>query len=95
MAKKVPLPEDYQNITENLYEAVMVTARRARKIAADQKIEIEKEMHQVVLEPSENPDAEDVVRQETDGIYLQLEKPTKIAFRELANLDLEWEYREK
>jgi len=84
------LPEDFEEKTDNLYEAIMVVARRARKIAANQKLEIENTMN---MTESEEEIIEDENREEPT-LYLELEKPTKIAFRELSEDDLDFDYRE-
>ncbi len=90
MDPKFHLPEDFEEKTDNLYEAIMVVARRARKIAANQKLEIENTMN---MTESEEEIIEDENREEPT-LYLELEKPTKIAFRELSKDDLDFDYRE-
>ena len=90
METKFYLPEDFEEKTDNLYEAIMIVARRARKISANQKLEIENTMHIV---ESEEEIIEDENREEPT-LYLELEKPTRIAFRELSEDDLDFDYRE-
>jgi DNA-directed RNA polymerase subunit K/omega len=91
MAKEIPFPEDFEAVTNNIYEAVMVVAHRARKIATDQKLEIEKNM--TVVEPEEEKEEEPPAKEAK--VEYNFEKPTIIAFRELIDKDLEFEYREK
>jgi len=93
MPHKFLLPEDFEGKTGNVYEAVMVVARRARKIAADQKVEIEKSMHQI--EVTEEQEAVPPPLDDSNNVYLKLDKPTRIAFDELFHQELEYEYREK
>ncbi len=90
MEHRQPLPEDFEEKTDNIYEAIMVVARRARKVAANQKLEIENTMHMV---ESEEEIVEDENREEST-LYLELEKPTRIAFRELIEDDLDFDYRD-
>ena len=87
-----PLPEDFEDKTDNIYEAIMVVARRARRISLDQKLEIERTVQDSRPEEELAEDAEAVVNE--DNLYLELEKPTRIAFNELYNGELEYEYRD-
>ncbi len=89
------LPEDFENKTSNVYEAIMVVARRARKIAADQKVEIEKSMQRIETNAEENIEEVLTPPIDSNNVYLKLEKPTKIAFEELTRQEIDFEYREK
>ncbi len=92
MKKDIPLPEDMDKSVENVYEAVMIIARRARKIGADQKLEIDKMLNlsETESEEEESLEEEDCIKPE-----INYEKPSVIAMRELTKGDLEFEYREK
>ena len=90
MSETAPFPEDLENTTENIYEAIMVIARRARKIGADQKLEIEKTLS--MIEAEEEPDEETEVREKPVHDF---EKPTMIAIRELRGSKLSYEYKDK
>lgn len=92
MKLKQPLPEDFEGKTDNIYEAIMVAARRARKISVDQKMEFEKAI-QNAPPPEEQPEGTETVPDD-DNPYLELEKPTRIALNELYNAELEYEYRD-
>jgi len=92
---KPMLPEDFDNKTSNVYEAIMVVARRARKIAADQKIEIEKSMQRIETPAEENIEEVLTPPDDSNNVYLKLDKPTKIAFEELTRQEIDFEYREK
>ena len=91
MEDLIPYPEDFDKQTDNIYEAVMVLSRRARKIGADQKLEIERFLTNVEAE-EEN---EEEVEVKDEVVRVQLEKPTIIAVNELKRGDLEFEYVEK
>lgn len=81
--------ENSESMTDNIYEAIMVIAKRARKIAADQKFEIEK-----ILTTAEAQEVnEEEVGKDRDDM-LELEKPTVIAMRELFSGELEYEYKD-
>ena len=86
----MPLDEDFSRLSDSIYEAVMVIAKRARKIGADQKFEVEKLLS--TQEPEKEDEEEPVVE---NRINIELEKPTIIALRELSNDELEFEYKEK
>lgn len=90
MKDKMPLDEDFSRLSDSIYEAVMVIAKRARKIGADQKFEVEKLLS--TQEPEKEDEEEPVVE---NRINIELEKPTIIALRELSNDELEFEYKEK
>lgn len=89
MTERIPYPEKFKGLSENIYEAVMIVSKRARKIAANQKIEIERNMN--VVEPEEDTNEES----EVNEVYLSFEKPTMIAFRELEKKELEHNYKGK
>lgn len=89
MEDKIPYPERFQDVSDNIYEAVMIVAKRARKIAANQKIEIERNMN--VVEPEEETDEES----EVSKVYLSFKKPTIIAISELEKQELEYNYKGK
>ena len=90
MSKVVSYFTKYSDEADNIYEAIMVVAKRARKIGADQKFEIEK-----ILSTSEatEENEEEIVKDNEE--LLDIEKPTVIAIRELLNGDLEFEYKDK
>lgn len=90
MEEKVPFPEAFQNRGFNIYEAVMVIAKRARKISADQKLEIESNMN--TKEPEEETETEEEESPKNE-VYLSFEKPTMIALRELEEDNLDVDYR--
>jgi len=90
MEEKLHMSDNFMDITDNVYEAIMIVAKRARKIGADQKIEIEKALSEIQAENEELEEEE-----EKRELEIQLEKPTIIAFRELEQQDLEYEYKEK
>jgi len=90
MEDKHHLSDDFIDITDNVYEAIMIVAKRARKIGTDQKVEIENALSEIQAENEEIEEEE-----EKRELEIQLEKPTVIAFKELVQHDLEFEYKEK
>jgi DNA-directed RNA polymerase subunit K/omega len=90
MKNDYPLAEDFARKTGNVYEVIMVLAKRARKISADQKIEIEKTL---TISDTESEGEEEI--QTEKKITINLEKPLNIAIREFQSDDLEFDYKEK
>jgi DNA-directed RNA polymerase subunit K/omega len=75
----------------------MVVAKRARKISADQKLEIDKLVHPFEQEetmPVEG-EAEMVIKQPEERPNIDFVKPTVLAFSELEKGELEYQYLEK
>jgi len=81
--------ENPESKTDNIYEAIMVIAKRARKIAADQKFEIEK----ILTTAEAEEGSEEEVRTEREDV-IELEKPVVIAMRELFAGELDYEYKD-
>lgn len=90
MSNVVSYFNKFTDDSDNIYEAIMVIAKRARKIGADQKFEIEKILS--VLEAEEDNEQEVGKSRENS---LEMEKPTVIAIRELLDGELEFEYKDK
>lgn len=93
MKENIPYPEDLADCADNIYESVVIIARRARKIGADQKLEIDKMLNTADTGNDEEEGSENVVEREKPE--LEYEKPSIIALRELMGKELEHEYRDK
>jgi len=94
MEEQLFLTDDFTKYTENVYEAIMIIAKRARKIGADQKVEIERLLstHEAQPEEEEPPVVEEKLEVRPE---LEMEKPTIIAFREFLGGDIEFDYKDK
>ncbi|MBC8204570.1 DNA-directed RNA polymerase subunit omega [bacterium] len=90
MDKDYFLAEDFCKETSNVYEAVTVIARRARKIASDQRLEIEKITS--LIESEEETEDKEKEEEQADDTVIDFEKPTMIAMRELQAGELEFDY---
>jgi DNA-directed RNA polymerase subunit K/omega len=95
MSKLVPYPEDFDSITDNIYEAVMVIAKRARKISADQKLEIDKLIHPMEQEETSIEVEGEIARPPEERPVINFPKPAVLAFEELKKKEVEFQYLEK
>jgi len=84
------LINDFEGITENVYEAIMISAIRARQIGRRQKQEID--AYNSTIEASEivNPDDESTEEQGLDHFHHI--KPTIKALRELKEQEIKFYY---
>ena len=84
MSHEMFLAEDFHGKADNVYEAIVAIARRARQIGEDQRKEMDAYLSQVEMlekftEDEENYD--EPVRQHEP--VLQFEKPTILSLREM------------
>ncbi len=99
MVSTVPL-EDLEKHAANVYEAIIVVAKRARQINDDQKRYIEQEIgYDSSLEnsSSEDLDSEEAGREERQAApvkYLRMPKPTTISLDEMLTGKLDFHYAE-
>ena len=89
--KEQYLAEDFDELAENIYEAIIVVARRARKIGEDQRREIDKQIG--TLDLSESAEDESIEEDEEEPHYIRFEKPTMIAMSEMSNGKLKYYYK--
>ena len=85
--------EDIQNKTANIYEAVVVMAKRARQINDDQKMQIQNEMDvSVPIDMRESEDFDDVEidREALLREYKKFPKPSTLAIQEMAEGKIEY-----
>lgn len=89
MAETLPL-DVLETHAENLYEAIVMIARRARQINDRQKQLLEEQVEQYALD--DNLDEEGFTQDVVDRQYLKLPKPTTIAMQEMLDGKLHKQY---
>jgi DNA-directed RNA polymerase subunit K/omega len=100
MASTIPL-EELKKHSTNIYEAIMVIAKRARQINDDQKRLIEQETgYDSSMDDVNDDDIDDdneVIeeRQAQPVKYIRLPKPTSVALEEMLMGKLNYQYAEK
>jgi len=91
-------PKNISNIiakTNNLYEAVIVTARRARQINDQNKLEYNKEAGSLL--PAPDDEFDDRANPDLVKISLEFEKrakPSQAALNELIEKGIEYKFKE-
>jgi len=88
MVSTLPLSK-LEKYSKNIYEAVMVIAKRARQINEEQRIEMERE-----LMFTEEPE-EEKAKEEVEKPYKKLPKPTKVALDEMLQGKIRFRYKEE
>lgn len=87
-----PLPlSQLEKYTTNIYEAIIVLAKRARQINDEQKQTLVNEAD----EEYEDFDDEEVEIEAAKTDYVPLPKPTTLALAELLSGKIKFEYREQ
>ncbi len=101
MASTIPL-EELKKHSANIYEAIMIIAKRARQINDDQKRLIEQEtgydssMDNVNDDDSDDEGPETAEERQTQPLkYIKLPKPTTLALEEMLSGKLNHRYTEK
>lgn len=89
MIKTLPIHE-LDKFADNIYEAILMIARRARQINELQKKVLDAEA--ASISNSDNYDDEGVNQDLVDRQYLRLPKPTTIALQEMLQGKLTKEY---
>lgn len=91
MSRTISL-NDLEKLSNNIYEAIVVIAKRAKQINEEQKSidEIETEME----ESLDNYDEDEVAEgdEEVERKVIKLPKPTEIAITELLAGKIKWDY---
>ena len=85
------LGEDFEELADNIYEAIIVIAKRARSIGESQKREIDSQIG--TLELAETPDDDLFDDEETEPEFRIYEKPTILAMQEMKTGQLKYDYR--
>jgi DNA-directed RNA polymerase subunit K/omega len=101
MASTIPL-EELKKHSTNIYEAIMIIAKRARQINDDQKRVIEQEtgydssMDNVNDDDSDDDSSESSEERQAQPIkYIKFPKPTTLALEEMLSGRLNYRYAEK
>ncbi len=92
MIQTLPL-EQLDKYADNVYEAIIMIARRAKEINRRQKEVLDAEAAAVTND--DNYDDEGVSQDPVDHQYLKLPKPTTIALQEMLEGKLTKEYLEE
>ena len=92
MSSTIPLSE-LEKLSGNLYEAIIVIAKRARQINEEQKslIDIETEMDDS-MDDYEDEEEEMEEQEEIPRKVIKLPKPTEIAIQEMLSGKIKWDY---
>lgn len=100
MASTIPI-EDLKKHSTNIYEAIMIIAKRARQINDDQKRLIEQETgYDSSMDSINDDDTEDENEAAEERLaqpvkYIKLPKPTTLALDEMMSGRLNYRYAEK
>jgi DNA-directed RNA polymerase subunit K/omega len=99
MEKRIFLAEDFEGKTENIFEAILIIAKRSRQIGELQKRQIDRALGQTemleqqVTETLGDEDEMPVFEPE-ERPQLQLEKPPIQAMKEMLRGDVKWDYED-
>jgi len=86
---------DLENYVDNVYEAIVIIAKRAKQINDEQKRIIETEISFDDDADIYDDDNDDEIERNDEPRYIKLPKPTKIALQELLSGDIKFEYLTK
>lgn len=81
---------DLEEHAENVYEAIVVIAKRARQINDEQKRYLESQMD--LTQEEDEMDTETFSTEAIDQAYLKMPKPTRVALEEMLAGKLKFEY---
>ena len=85
--------EDIEKYAENVYEAIMIIAKRARQINDEQKQFVESQID--TQEETDENFNDEVPEEMYDQSYVRLPKPTWLALEEMLSGKLKCEYDEE
>jgi DNA-directed RNA polymerase subunit K/omega len=85
------LAEDFEELADNVYESIIVIAKRAREIGDRQKKEIDQQLG--TTEFTESPEEEQPDEDEPETEYPHFEKPTILAMQEMKKGQLKFNYK--
>ena len=91
MSSTIPL-DKLEDFSDNLYEAIVIIAKRAKQINEEQKsmLEIETDMEESMDSYDEDEEIEGQVDEEKK--FIKLPKPTEIAIEEMLAGKIKWDY---
>jgi len=81
---------DLEEHAENVYEAIVVIAKRARQINDEQKRYLESQMD--LTQEEDELDTDTFSTEAIDQAYLKMPKPTRVALEEMLAGKLKFEY---
>lgn len=92
MSSTIPLSE-LEKLSSNLYEAIIIIAKRARQINEEQKslIDIETDMDES-MDDYDEEEEEIEEQEEVKRKVVKLPKPTEIAIQEMLSGKIKWDY---
>lgn len=85
----------FESNADSLYEAIMVTAIRARQINDEMKFELAQRLEPVIAKETED---DTIMNQDKFNISVEFEKrekPTNQAIKEMLNNDIVYKYRDE
>ena len=86
--------DDLEKYVDNIYEAIVIIAKRAKQINNEQKRIFETEV--TLDEETDEYDDDDIETENDDEPqYIKLPKPTKIALEELLTGQIKFEYLDR
>ena len=89
------LAEDFQGKAENIYEVILIIAKRARQVGELQKRQIDRALGQTEMLEQQAATIEDeeerIFEPDEDRPQLHFEKPATKAMREMMDGKIDWE----
>lgn len=93
MAVKTVNLDDLEKYVENIYEAIVIIAKRARQINEEQKRIVETEVAiEDEIDTYDDEEDEDELEKEEAPHYIKMPKPTTIALKEMLEGKINFEY---
>jgi len=87
------LAEDFEGQAENIYEAIMIIARRARQVGENQKKEIDRNIGAIDLVESPIDTTPPSEEEPVEPHFQHYEKPTIIAMQEMKKRLVKFRYK--
>jgi DNA-directed RNA polymerase subunit K/omega len=85
--------EDLEKFSGNLYEAIVIIAKRAKQINEEQKSQLEIETDMEESMDSYDDEEEEIEELEiVETKFVRLPKPTEIAIQEMLAGKIKWDY---
>ena len=83
---------DLTKYSDNVYEAIVVIAKRAKQINEEQKVQFDfgNEMDDIMGGDDEDEDIE--IIEDIERKIIKLPKPTEVAIKEMLSGDIEYDY---
>ena len=75
--------KDFEKYVENIYEAIVIIAKRAKQINEEQKLTIEQEFHIEDENDIYGDEQENDIERGEETNYIKLPKPTMVALDEM------------